>query len=153
LKSSDRQSKESTVNLTLKLDGLPLALKLKNAKSDAKTIYSMVTKEQGTMSELKNLVTHESIYQLIMFCFDLAIKSGPIAQGRKSRQKATKESIDVTQRLYQWLDKNIHKYPRLLKRCYIDARDELKIDRSLSWIEKKVTEYKKQNSKPTKNIK
>lgn len=41
------------------------------AKRDAKTLFSLVTEERGSTDQLRNLVRHESVLELIFMCIDM----------------------------------------------------------------------------------
>ena len=41
------------------------------AKRDARTIFSMVSEERGSTDQIRQLVRHESILELILMCIDM----------------------------------------------------------------------------------
>jgi hypothetical protein len=41
------------------------------ARQDARTLFSLVTQERGSTDQLRQLVRHESVLELILMCIDL----------------------------------------------------------------------------------
>lgn len=128
--------------LTGGIAALPEVQAFLRAKKDAHAIYSMVTEERGSWSELMSLVRHESILQLIFMCIDLTKSSRARVSALKSRQVAMELREASVQTLHAWLDTNIHRYTGKLDLCSIDASKVPGIHRSQAWLRKEITAYR-----------
>ena len=121
---------------------LPEAQMLLRAKKDARAIFSMVTEERGSWSELMSLVSRDSILQLIFMCVDLTKSSRARVSALKSRQVAMDSRQASLQALHAWLDTNIDRYKGRLGLCSMDAAKVPGIYRSAAWIRKEITAYR-----------
>jgi len=115
----------------------------KKAKADAKAIFRMVTEESGTTTALRERVTRDSLLQLIFLCIDLTATSRAKAAAGKSHEDAIADRRREQKRLHDWLKPNIHRFRKNLVRCAMAAQNEGKVSRSLSWISKEITAYRK----------
>lgn len=129
------------------ISALPAAQTLLRAKKDAQAIFSMVTEERGSWSELTSLVRHDSILQLIFMCIDLTKSSRARVSALKSRKVAMQSRQASLQALHAWLDTNIHRYKGRLELCSIDAAKVPGIYRSAEWIRKEITAYRASHPK------
>jgi hypothetical protein len=57
------------------------------ARKCARQIFSMVTEERGTTKQLRELVNHEALLELIFYCVDMTKKGRAIAAGSAKRQQ------------------------------------------------------------------
>ena len=125
--------------------------KQENEAEIAQSLFRMVINETGTDEELKELVTHGTLLELML----LTIGHGKSARARANQSKGSSKGInekEAKQRiLFAWLDKNISKYDGDLNACATDAEKIKELDRKNSWIKKQITEYRKQRGLADKN--
>jgi hypothetical protein len=118
--------------------------RLKNDKEIAKKIFGMVTEERGTDEELRAMVTRRSLLELIFLMIDLTKSSRAVTNQAKSKEKARLAKLIAQKKLYDWLDKNISKFPNALEECSEVATIEIKsLGRSESWVRQQITQYRK----------
>jgi hypothetical protein len=122
---------------------LPLAL----AKADARKIFSMVTEEWGSHAELRQLVRHDSLLELIGLSIDLAIATRPMANGIKSRAKASIARAGQLRILHEWLDQNLWRYKGQLDLCALDAYNRSGTSRSPDWVRRELSAYRSSQKK------
>jgi ppGpp synthetase/RelA/SpoT-type nucleotidyltranferase len=117
----------------------------------AQSLFRMAVLETGTDEELKELVTHGTLLELILFTIGYAKSTRARANQSKGAQKAINEK-EVKQRiLFDWLDKNISKYEGRLNECALAALKIKGLDRKFSAIRKQITEYRKLKELADKN--
>lgn len=115
---------------------------LKEQKKNGPKLFKMVIEETGDLWSIKSMATRESLFALIMHTIDFALRMKAVGRGIGSRKKAIKISEAETQKLFTWLDDNLHNYKNVYQA--VDAAISKNIvNRSYSWVTKKITEYKK----------
>lgn len=115
---------------------------LKDQKKNGKKLFKMVMEETGSLWDIKSLATRESLFALIDHTIDHALHMKAVGAGFKSRAAIIKASDAETQKLFEWLDA----YKGKKSKAYqiADAAVSAKVvNKSLSWIQKKITEYRK----------
>jgi hypothetical protein len=116
-------------------------------KKKAKKIFLSVANESITREELLELVSPEVMLQLIFVCVDLTKSSRAVVNQLKSKivAKNAKEKAQVI--LYEWLDKNIHRYKGRLNNCADEAIHKLpRLGKSWHWVRKEITTHQKSRS-------
>jgi hypothetical protein len=115
---------------------------------NGKLLFQHINQWDGILDDqLRQLVTKESLLQMILLAFEHQTSIKGKFYSSKSKIEATKKKEQQQDLLFDWLDKNIQKYEGALDKCAIDARDKVPgLGRSLSWIRKKITFYKQIHS-------
>jgi len=114
-------------------------------KKAAKQLFKLTTEERGTTEEIRNLVTHGSILELIYMSIDMTRSAKGVVNQLKSRQEAKAAKERQQDILYEWLDKNLSRYSGQLDHCADVASKSLerKLSRAPSWVRKEITAYRK----------
>ena len=118
---------------------------IESDKKSALQLFKLATEERGTTEEIRSLVTHGSLLQLIYMSIDVTKSTKAVVNQLKSRQglKAAKEKQQLI--LYAWLDKNIERFKGQLNYCAEVASKSLpNLGRATSWIRKEITAYIKE---------
>jgi hypothetical protein len=115
---------------------------------NGKLLFQYVAQwDEISEDQLRQLVTKESLLQMILLAFEHQTSIKGKYYSSKSKIEAKKKKEQQQDLLFDWLDKNIRKYEGALDKCAIDARDKISgLGRSLSWIRKKITLYKQIHS-------
>ena len=124
-----------------------LALHIEHTKAQqraAQKIFSMVMNEQGSDADLKYLVTRDSIRELIFFMVDHTTSMRAVGAQGKSKVVASLAKAKAIKILYEWLDKNIHKYSGRLAACKEEAMQIPGLGRGDSFVEKQITNYRRE---------
>ena len=119
------------------------ALPVVQAQADARKIFAMVTEDRGSTSDLRQLIRHDSVYELIGLCIDLTIATRPVANGVKSRRKAVLARAGQVKILHDWLERNLWRYKRQLDLCAFDAHKAPGITRSYEWVRREISAYRR----------
>ena len=130
--------------------GLHYLMEVQQARDDAKNLYLMATGERGTVSELRRLVRHDSIIELIKIAIDQGKRARHIINSSRSRAVAISKKDNAKAMLHTWLDRNSHYFTKKpwFDRCYRAINRDLKnLGRSKSWIQKEVSRYKAKKRK------
>lgn len=110
----------------------------------AEKMFSMVLKEQGSDAELKQLVTRGSVLELIFFLIDHTKTMRARGAQNKSTLVASLAKAKAVKILYDWLDKNIHKYSGRLADCIEDATQIPGLGRGDSFVTKQIARYRRE---------
>jgi hypothetical protein len=117
---------------------------IEDQKKAAKKIFQLVTEERGTDIEVQALATKGAVRELIFLMIDLTKGSRAVANQAKSKDAAGLAKVKAQKLLYDWLDKNLIKFPRQLDNCAIRAEIEIQgLGRGFDWIRSEITEYRK----------
>ncbi|PRY97709.1 hypothetical protein BCM14_2173 [Jezberella montanilacus] len=116
----------------------------KTQRRAAEKIFSMVLKEQGSDADLKQLVTRGSLLELIFLLIDHTKTVRARGAQRKSSLVASLAKAKAIKILYDWLDKNIHKYSGRLAACSEDATQIPGLGRGDSFVTKHIARYRKE---------
>ena len=117
---------------------------IEDQKKAARKIFQLVTEERGTDIEVQALATKGAVLELIFLMIDLTKGSRAVANQVKSKDAAGLAKIKAQKLLYDWLDKNIVKFPRQLDNCALKAEIEIKgLGRGFDWIRSEITDYRK----------
>jgi hypothetical protein len=113
-------------------------------KKIARKLFSMATEERGTDEELRAMITRRTLQELIFLMIDLTKTARAVANQERSNQIAGLAKVKAQKLLYDWLDKNLHKYPRQLDACAYVAEIEIRgLGRGFDWIRPEITSYRK----------
>lgn len=130
--------------------GLHSLMERRQARDDAKTLYLMATGERGTVSEMRRLVRHDSIIELITIAIDQGKRARHIINSSRSRAVAISKKDNARAMLCAWLDKKSHHFTRKpwFERCYYAIKRDLpNLKRSRSWVQKEVSRYRSNKRK------
>lgn len=115
---------------------------LKEQKKNGRKLFKLVAEETGDIWTIKSLATRESLLELILYTIDHALHMRAVGKGISSREIAIKLADAETQKLFTWLDSNLNNYKWTYQ--VVDAAISKGIvNRSHSWVSKKVSGYKK----------
>lgn len=115
---------------------------LKEQKKNGPKLFKMVMEETGDLWSIKSMATRESLFALILHTIDHALHMKAVGRGIGSRKTAIMISDAETQKLFTWLDGNLHKYKKVYQA--VDAAISKRVvNRGDSWVKKKITEYRK----------
>lgn len=127
------------------LEALLLSVEYTKAqRRAAEKIFSMVLKEQGSDADLKQLVTRGSLLELIFLLIDHTKAVRARGAQKKSVVTASLAKAKAVKILYEWLDKNIHKYSGRLAACKEDATQIPGLGRGDSFVEKQIANYRRE---------
>jgi hypothetical protein len=130
-------------NSTNPLKGLA-SIAPRDEKKAAKQLFQMVTEEWGSIDELKNRVTRQSLLELIFLVLDIQKRTRSVANQEKSNEAASLQRLIAKRKLDTWLDKNIGDYKGRLNTCADDAINAIRdLGRGPSWVRKEITAYNK----------
>lgn len=103
----------------------------------------MVLEERGTEAELRQLVTHRSLFELIQFVVDFHTSVKARVNQEKSKIAANNAKEKAIAVLHGWLDANIDRYCGDLDGCAEAAKSVDGLGRGFDWIRKEITKYRK----------
>ena len=127
------------------LEALHLNVEYKKAqRRAAEKIFSMVLNEQGSDSDLKALVTHDSLRELIDFMIDHTTRMRAVGAQGRSKVEAGLAKLKAINLLYRWLDENILKYEGRLADCAVDATQIPGLGRGDSFTTKYIARYRRE---------
>jgi hypothetical protein len=129
------------------LEALLLSVEYTKAqRRAAEKIFSMVLNEQGSDTDLKQLVTRESLLELIFLLIDHTRAESARGAQKKSTLVASSAKAKAIKILYDWLDKNIHKYrgSGRVAACKEDATQIPGLGRGDSFVEKQIARYRRE---------
>lgn len=113
-------------------------------RHNAITLFRLLLEEEGTDADINDLVTRESLFQLVLHTVDHAKTVRAKVNSAKSNLvsiKARKEKIAL---LHQWLDQHIGKYKGKLDLCADHASKQiLGLGRGFTWCREEITNYRK----------
>ncbi len=114
---------------------------LQRAQEEAgRLVFDMVMNGEGSVDELRQLVSHEVMLQTIFASWDH--KSAIMS--RINQDKSRAEMRERIQLLYDWLDLNIHKYVRRLDHCAEEAAQNIPdLHMTAGTVKKHITLYRK----------
>jgi len=116
----------------------------KEQVANGKKLFRLVQNESATDDELKSLVTHRSLLELIFTVIDLQKSLRAIVNQQKSNEPKAQARVFALRQLYQWLDENLQDYEGRLEECAEVAAVEIKgLDRGESWIRKEIALYRR----------
>lgn len=117
---------------------------IEDQKKAARKIFQLVTEERGTDTEIQALATKGAVRELIFLMIDLTKGSRAVANQAKSKDAAGLAKVKAQKLLYDWLDKNIVKFPRQLDNCALKAEIEIQgLGRGFDWIRSEISHYRK----------
>ncbi len=115
---------------------------LKNQDANGRKLFDMIVNEIGTDDELRDLITHRSLFSLVIHSIDHQKRIRALANATKSNEVALKAKEKARAILYAWLDKNIQKYKGNLDLCAADAEKQIRqLGRGYYWIRGEITAY------------
>lgn len=121
---------------------------LKAQDANGRKLFDMIVNEIGTDDELRDLITHRSLFSLVIHSIDHQKIIRALANATKSNVVALKAKEKARAILYEWLDKNIQKYKGKLDLCAADAEKQIKqLGRGYYWIRVEITAYNRRNKK------
>ena len=114
---------------------------LQKAQEEAgRLIFDMVMNGEGSVDDLRQLVSHEVILQTMFASWDH--KSAIMS--RINQDKSRAEMRERIQLLHNWLDLNIHKYAKRLEDCADDAAQNIPdLHMTSGTVKKHITTYRK----------
>lgn len=115
------------------------------AMDQAKRLFLMALADDSTDEELRQLVTRDSLFELIVYVSDFQKSLRARINQEKSKRKASKAKADARELLHHWLDANIEKYKGQLDKCAEDASSIPGLGRGFSWNRREITQYLKGN--------
>ncbi len=116
----------------------------KAQKRAAQQLFLMVIKEQGSDSDLKKLVTRDSMRELIFFMIDHTTRMRAVGAQGRSKVEAGLAKLKAINLLYGWLDENILKYKGRLDDCAVDATQIPGLGRGDSFTTKYIARYRRE---------
>ena len=121
---------------------------LKAQDANGRKLFDMIVKEIGTDDELRDLITHRSLFSLVIHSIDHQKTIRALANATKSNEVALKAKEKARAILCEWLDKNIQKYKGNLDLCAADAEKQIRqLGRGYHWIRVEITAYNKRIKK------
>jgi hypothetical protein len=111
--------------------------------SQAKQLFSMVIDERGSNADLQQLVTHHSLFELIVYVVDFHKGLRASINQKKSKIAANSAKARARNLLHGWLEININRYTGKLDDCAQDALSIPGFGRGYSWTRREITEYRK----------
>lgn len=115
---------------------------LKEQERNGRKLFKLVTEETGDIWTIKSLATRESLFALIDYTIDFALRLKSVGRGVHSRKTAIIASERDNQILFKWFDDNLHKYKKNNQAVYAVIEMGI-VNKSESTVRKKLTEYKK----------
>ena len=114
----------------------------KAEKTAGKLVFDMVMNEEGSLAELRQLVSHGVIFQAFITAYDH--RAAIMSRVNQDRSRAVMRGR--IKLLNDWLDQNINKYHRRLEECAEDAAERIDgLCMTAGTVKKHITEYRKQN--------
>ena len=108
------------------------------------TLFNMIVQEKGTDKELRSLVTHRSLLNLILHTVAHQKTIRAMANSTKSNQKSIEAKEKAQALLHSWLDIYIKTYKGKLDLCATDATKQIRnLGRAFDWARKEITIYRK----------
>ena len=105
----------------------------------------MVTHEEGSDADLRALVSHAALLELMLRTIDRQKSARGFASQVKSKVKAGKAKEKARQRLFKWLDRNIGRFSGKLDDCAAAAADEItRLGHGEDWVRKQISAYRKE---------
>ena len=124
--------------------GLAFLAQQRKQKENGALLLNMVLEERGSDQELRSLVSHPALAELILLTLDHKKVITARINSEKSRDSAKTKALFRQKELYAWLDKNIDSYPRRLDHCAENACRALGFsEKQVSTIRKEISQYRK----------
>jgi hypothetical protein len=138
-------SSKQTIRIEGGLKALALHIEYTKAqKRVAQKLFSLVMSDQASDSELKKLVTQDSMRELIFFIIEHTTRMRAVGAQGRSKVEAGVAKLKAMSILSSWLDKNISRYKGRLGDCAADALKIKGLGRGYSWVEKQIARYRKE---------
>ena len=121
-------------------------------RQDAKKLYSMIVREEGSDKEIHSLVRRESLLELIFIAIDQGKRAPHLINAYKSRKAPSELRQKAITYLRQWLDRNQPLFVRDLDRCAYEAGMAMRkagFSNGYHWIRKEITAYNRDKKTKT----
>ena len=106
-----------------------------------KLVFDMVMYEEGRDQDLQRLISHRVLLQTIITTLD----HRSIIMSRFNQDKSRAKMREKKKLLFEWFDKNIHKYKGKLEQCAEDAVEQIPgLGLKSGTVKKYITEYRKE---------
>jgi hypothetical protein len=115
---------------------------LRQAESAAgKLIFDMVMYKEGSDQDLQQLISH----RVLLETFLATIDHQKMVMSRFNQEKSRAKMREKKKLLFEWLDKNIHKYKGKLEQCAEDAVEQIPgLGLKSGTVKKYIAEYRKE---------
>ncbi len=113
-------------------------------RQDAKKLYFMIVREEGSHEEIHSLVRRESLLELIFIAIDQGKRAPHLINAYKSRKAPSALRQKAKTHLRRWLDQNQSLFVRDLDRCATEAQRIMQkagYTNGYHWIRKEITAY------------
>ncbi len=108
-----------------------------------KLVFDMVIQEEGSRQDLQKLVSHRVLLQV----FFAGLDHRDAIMSRVNQAKSRDGMRARIKMLYDWLDKNIHRYYRRLEDCSEDAVQQIPgLSMTPGTVKKHIAQYRKQKA-------
>ena len=114
-------------------------------KTAGKLLFDLVMNEEGSQAELRELVSHAALFEIIIASIDH--RSGLMSRvnQNKSRDSARKNKAVKISKLHDWLEQNIDRYRKKLDLCAEHAVKQIEdLGMSEGAVKKYITAYRKE---------
>ena len=112
-------------------------------RHNAIVLFQLLLEERCTDEDLSDLVTRESLFQLLLHTIDHAKTVRAKVNANKSNQTSINAKSEKVELLHKWLDQHIGKYKGRLVLCALDASKIPGLGRGINWCREEITRYRK----------